>query len=709
MENSFELDTTGLSDGTLIQKVYKTSSGDKLIPNGELSVRPKKGVSIESVISASGAKLKVKRKSRRGTYYLELNNRESILDVANRIYEGGKVVFSIPNFIASVKANSNDPYFQYQYYLQNTGQSGATPGIDINLGTTLGTNNDIKVAVIDYGVEAHEDLTGRVLPGYTPSYPTEYGAPGTSSGPNSVHGQAVAGIIAATRDNNLGIAGIAPNAKIIPVNIFRSVDITISEIAEAIDWSWEVGGADVLNNSWTFKNTVYNDPVINAAISDAITYGRGGKGCVVVFASGNRWMNTPEYPSNLPGVLTVGAINKNGGLTDYSSFGSELDLVAPSGGLAVYGADSEIYLHGDVYSLDRMGSAGLNAHNYMTVFGGTSAAAPQVSGAAALLLSLKPDLTSSQISSYLTSTATDMGATGFDISYGYGRLNVAAAYNRVLVDYFNLSGNNVPVTGSVPLYDLISSSGYHYFTTNSTVSVSPSQIFGYVFVWPVSGTVPLLEFIDVLTGKRYYSLTNSAYPGYAYEKIAGYVYASHVSRTLPVYEHYTTAGSGSYLFDNKPGTYPNYTFNDVKFYVLQQQQNSIHTLPGEDWAEFYVYYNWTNYDHYYTTETQNPPGWSYENVLSYISRIPRSGMIPLYRYFHRTKVDHYYTVVKQDYGDWKYEGIAGYVYSSTTTGAVAIHQYMNFKWDHVYTNQYLNLGPDNTYEGIKFYMKQYPY
>ena len=98
-----------------------------------------------------------------------------------------------------------------------------------------------------------------------------------------------------------------------------------------------------------------------------------------------------------------------------------MDLVAPSGGVP-----------GNIRTTDRMGLNGYEAGNYTNRFGGTSAACPQVSGVAALMLSINPNLTESQVRTMLRQTATDMGSSGFNNTFGYGRLNAQAAIEAVL-------------------------------------------------------------------------------------------------------------------------------------------------------------------------------------------------------------------------------------------------------------------------------------
>ena len=315
-----------------------------------------------------------------------------MLEYSNRIYESGLVIYCHPNFIAPIEVTT-DPLYGDQYYLNNTGQFGGTIGIDINApeawGITTGSSA-IRVAVIDDGVETHDELTGRVLQGFTPqtsaNNPNTHGAPNANDPPVTIypydsdgpfgHGECCTGIIAASH-NNLGIRGIAPNVQIVPVNIFNDWHINYTfwngqmnqyiqfsedanDCADAIDWAWDDGNADILSNSWGYGGTTNPDDVPDAdniieAIGRARTQGRNGLGSVVIFSSGNSNEGFPGviFPNNVDGVITVGSIDNNGNIWNYSSRGPEMDLVAPSGGIS-----------GDVRTIDRMENKGFVSGNY---------------------------------------------------------------------------------------------------------------------------------------------------------------------------------------------------------------------------------------------------------------------------------------------------------------------------------------------------------
>jgi len=447
--------------------------------NGEILIELKSGIPIDSVINFIGREGKSYEEEKYNSYKIVLKDWDEVIGIANLIYESGLVNYSHPNFKATInkfQAVPNDPLYQQQYYL-NQGNN-----IDINAPQAWGISRGlrpVRVAVIDDGVENHEDIQGRVLPGFTPTNNNGFGAPTNPVPPANLltigHGQACAGIISATH-NNLGVAGVAPCTNIIPINIFNDWFVfnqtvffneNIENYRNAIDWAWDEGQAEVLSNSWGFTNQGANFDAITFAIGRARTQGRGDLGSIVVFASGNSHTRSGcsscfsgvTFPANVNGVIAVGAIDRNGNIWNYSSRGPQMDLVAPSGNVGEAG---------DLVTTDRMGNLGYNNGNYTDTFGGTSAAAPQVSGVAALMLSVNAGLTETQVRTILQNTATDIGTAGFDNIFGFGRVNALAALQLAIP----------PITGT----NLMCSSANFTFQNvpagaMATWSVNPTSLF----------------------------------------------------------------------------------------------------------------------------------------------------------------------------------------------------------------------------------------
>lgn len=358
-----------------------------------------------------------------------LKNRTT-LDVANKYYEMDEVEWSHPDWIRRMELRSlpNDPLFPNQWHLNNTGGGGAVNDADADApeawDLTKGSAG-ITIAIIDDGVDtAHEDFTGKVLPGR--DVVNDNDDPNPQSGDN--HGTAVAGLATANQDNGIGVSGVAPACKLMPIRLLAD-GATISDEAEAFLFAAQKG-ADIISNSWgPIDGTGNVDPlpdVVKAAIDYAADSGRGGKGCVIFFAAGNgnESVDNDGYAS-YEKVIAVGASTDQDVRADYSDYGLSLDIMAPSSG----GTRG-------ITTTDRTGNAGYSSGNYTNSFGGTSAASPTAAGAAALMLSVNGELSRSDVQEILQYTAdkinpanANYNANGFSQKYGYGRIN---AYNAVL-------------------------------------------------------------------------------------------------------------------------------------------------------------------------------------------------------------------------------------------------------------------------------------
>ena len=355
-------------------------------------------------------------------------SRGNALEMANYFYESGLFASAQPDLMEDMNINcANDALFNQQWHLNNTGQAGGTVGNDIRVcqawDITTGCAN-VTVAVIDHGLEFNHPDFNNISP---ISFDTETGtAPSVVRGD---HGVPVAGVIGASVNNNLGVAGVAPNAQLMSIsNSLAAMPASRQNRAAGINFAWQ-NGADIINNSWS-SSVSYQ--IIDDAIINATNFGRNGRGTLVIFASGND--NTGlSYPSNLPQVIAVGAINRNASRANFSNYGNGLDVVAPGVSIS---------------TTDRQGAMGYNqsagaAGDYTTV-DGTSFAAPQVAGIAALLLSVNPGLTVQQVRNIIESTTDKVGGYGYVLGQGeqptltwnnqmgYGRVNAFNALQAIV-------------------------------------------------------------------------------------------------------------------------------------------------------------------------------------------------------------------------------------------------------------------------------------
>jgi subtilisin family serine protease len=333
------------------------------------------------------------------------------LEVANKFYESERFSVSEPDFLVDFRLQCcGDQHFKRQWGCKNTGQSGGTVGADIracDAWTHTTGNPDVIVAVLDQGIELnHPDL---------PNISAQSFDTTTGISPSQVrgeHGTACAGIIGAAQNNSaLGVAGVAPGATLMSIsNSLVLAPNVQQELANGLSWAWQ-NGAHVISNSW--GHNALASSLIDDAITDALTQGRGGLGTVVVFAAGNA-NGSVMYPANSnPEILAVGAMSpcaerKNPSSCDGESwwgscYGRELDVVAP--GVLIP-------------TTDLQGAFGYDSGDYTLNFNGTSSACPHVAGVAALVLSLNPLHTQQQVVECIERSAQKMGSYSYQTTPG---------------------------------------------------------------------------------------------------------------------------------------------------------------------------------------------------------------------------------------------------------------------------------------------------
>ena len=311
---------------------------------------------------------------------------ENSIDATNCFYESGLFADVDPAFMLNFQPCSvNDPYYGL-YCLQWGVNNTTNPDYDINVegAWDISTGSGTKIAIVDGGIEfSHSDLSAII---YSLSYNALTGTIPSAQGDK--HGTHVAGIAAAVANNNLYVAGVAYNAQLMGVShdIYRS-DTYSSELARGISWAWQ-NGADVINCSWGDNcgtDLQLHSTTLENAIINAMSYGRNGLGTIVVFASGNHaeTCSVMNYPANFDDrVLAVGAIDSTGYRASFSSYGPQLDVVAPGVNILSTIPDNNI--------------------GFMS---GTSMAVPHVSGVAALILSANPNLTREKVVEIIETTA----------------------------------------------------------------------------------------------------------------------------------------------------------------------------------------------------------------------------------------------------------------------------------------------------------------
>jgi len=387
-----------------------------------------------------------------GLYKITLSktNQEQTLYYCQQVHAMAWVDYVSPNYLLQPLVNSTDPLYPRQWALSNEGtalQGNGTPDADMDVDSAWTLTNgsiDIKISIIDSGVDTlHPDLEDNILPGYDALGDTTDGYP-TPNEKEDGHGTCCAGIVAAAQ-NTIGISGVAPSCKLVPVRAFyyvkpqgsAAIPLSTSEaFAAAIGWSWKVAGADILSNSWGLPDNLLpflpgGVLPVESAIQVAADSGRLGKGAVQFFSSGNENDSTgPIWPAKLARTIAVNAStmcdehknpNDCSGESWGGNWGGNLDFSAPGTKVA---------------TTDMQGTKGYNTSSYNNSFNGTSAACPNAAGVAALVLSVRPDLKSEDVRHVMATTCDKVGDYAYDSSrlsgswcneLGYGRLNAYRA------------------------------------------------------------------------------------------------------------------------------------------------------------------------------------------------------------------------------------------------------------------------------------------
>lgn len=340
-----------------------------------------------------------------------------------------------PNYIRRPSAVPDDRLYSFQWHY---------PLINLPAAWDITTGDEsVIVAVIDTGVLLnHPDLQGQLVNGYDfirsvsnagdgdgiDANPNDNGDGGFMS-PSSFHGTHVAGTVAAASNNGEGVAGVAWNAKIMPLRVLGQQGGEDYDIAQAIRFA-----AGLQNDSGTVPtqradiiNLSLGSPQFSQTLGDAVAAARAA-GVIVIAAAGNESTSVASYPAAYPEVVSVSAVDVGRVLAPYSNYGSTIAVAAPGG-------DSTADQNGDgqgdgVLSTIGDDSGGSTQFAY-TFYQGTSMAAPHVAGVVALMKAVHPGLTPDQFDTALQSGAitTDIGSQGKDNLYGYGLID---AYDAVV-------------------------------------------------------------------------------------------------------------------------------------------------------------------------------------------------------------------------------------------------------------------------------------
>jgi len=385
----------------------------------------------EATIAAYQSKI-TKRNIRLNRYKVKIPKDYTLEEMIYILSQNPDVEYVGPIYKAFVAVTPHDYFFDYQYALYNSGQDIGPPGspqgkerADIKATSTWEETKggeNIIIAVLDTGVDLdHPDLNDKIYSSEIYSRGYDFINDDSDATDDNAHGTHVAGIAAAETDNGEGIAGVAWNCKILPVKVLdeNGTSEDYVPIIQGIDWAVD-NGAHVINLS---LGGFGPDPDLLAALKRAHE-----NDVVIVAASGNNGGDV-LYPAAYDDYcLAVAATDYNDERVDFSNSaglwesnsGPEIDIAAP-GALILstvptwyWGPGSFPYAWGD----------------------GTSQAAPHVAGLAALIKSVKPWLTASEIMNVIRYSADDVNFVnnlGRDDYIGYGRINMKKALVPIVI------------------------------------------------------------------------------------------------------------------------------------------------------------------------------------------------------------------------------------------------------------------------------------
>ncbi|HEU4777856.1 MAG TPA: S8 family peptidase [Telluria sp.] len=482
------------------------------------------GSSRMAILARSGQQfgltMKTLHTTATGANVVHLGKRMSVAEVAALARDlkerDANVEYAEPDRIMKKLFVPNDPRYteQWQYY-ETTGGLRLPQAWDISTGT------GVKVAVIDTGYRPHADLSGQFVGGYDFITDPAIAADGNgrdadaSDAGDSVtagqcgtgepaensswHGTHVAGTIAAKTNNSVGVAGVAFNAKVVPVRVLGKCGGYTSDIADAIIWAsgGSVTGVPANPNPARVINmSLGGGGACDTTTQNAINSARS-RGTVVVVAAGNEGADaSTSNPANCAGVITVAATNRSGGRAYYSNYGTVVDVAAPGGDARTSG--------GGILSTLNAGTTVPGADSYAW-YQGTSMATPHVAGVVALMLAKNPSMTPDQVESTLKSTARAFPASCSGCGAGLVDANAAlgggvvvppAGSNETESNNTTATANAVTVSGTVMNGNMGSTTDTDYFvvqlpagkTLTATMTPGSSSADYDLYVYNSNGT-----------------------------------------------------------------------------------------------------------------------------------------------------------------------------------------------------------------------------
>lgn len=357
----------------------------------------------ERVVSRFGATVAFRRDGHDGSSVFRASRAltpEQIRALSSEMAAEDAEVLSVePDLVMLPQWVPSDSQFASQWHYYE-----AVGGINLPAAWDRSLGAGVRVAVIDTGYRPHADLAANIVGGYDFIADTATANDGNGrdadardpgdwcSSSSSWHGTHVAGTIAAVTNNGLGVAGVAPSARIVPVRVLGRCGGYTSDIAAGVVWASGGTVSGVPANAYparVLNLSLGGSGACGTTMQNAINSARSRRAMLVI-AAGNSNINASNAsPANCAGVITVGATTRTGARASFSNYGSVVDVAAPGAG---------------ILSTLNAGRTVPGADSYAS-YNGTSMATPHVAGVAALMLAKNAALTPDQVESMLKSSA----------------------------------------------------------------------------------------------------------------------------------------------------------------------------------------------------------------------------------------------------------------------------------------------------------------
>jgi subtilisin-like proprotein convertase family protein len=386
---------------------------------------------------------------------------QEVFEIAKRLLQRPDVEYCHPEL---VRRRAPRAIFAQQWHLQNATVNGQAVRAHANVAAALATSKGegITIAIVDDGFDIdHPEfaVAGKIVSPRDATFPLDH-AQALNPRPKDAHpqypddhGTACAGVACAAGVE--GASGVAPRAKLMPIRL--AAGLGSQQEADAFMWAAQ-HGADVISCSWgppdgdwwdkddaQHRARVQMPASTKLAIDYVTTHGRGGKGCIVLFAAGNgnESVDNDGYAS-YEKVIAVAACNDRGTRSVYSDYGKAVWCSFPSSDFDWPEQDIPAPLTPGIWTTDRVSKRGYNPGavfdgdakgNYTNSFGGTSSACPGAAGVVALVLAVNPELKWLEVKQLLKKSCDKIdpqngkydATSAHSVYYGFGRLNAMTA------------------------------------------------------------------------------------------------------------------------------------------------------------------------------------------------------------------------------------------------------------------------------------------